>query len=295
MSPAENMLPLPMEASPIVLENVSFSRDGDTILDSISLRVNRGDFLAILGPNGGGKTTLLRIILGLLRPDAGTVRIFGKAPSDARAHIGYVPQFSSIRQDFPATVMDMTLMGAAGNKSTATTGQGGQGVLGGLGGRWRLWANDDAARKKALSLLDHIGIADIADNPIHALSGGQRQRLLLARALMGREDGAPFLLLLDEPTASIDPQGKGCFLEFCDELRRDITMVMVSHEMGMASPFFSNVALVNKTLTLLPENCPDSATLREFIGEHAPDCPVGQMIRHAPGCGCAPDNRGETT
>lgn len=289
MSAAENMVPLPMEASPIVLENVSFSRDGDLILDAVSLRVNRGDFLAILGPNGGGKTTLLRIILGLLRPDTGTVSIFGKAPCDARAHIGYVPQFSSIRQDFPATVMDMTLMGAAGNKSAAAHGRG----------RWRLWSNDDAARKKALGLLDHIGIADLADNPIHALSGGQRQRLLLARALMGREDGAPFLLLLDEPTASIDPQGKGCFLEFCDELRRDITMVMVSHEMGMASPFFSNVALVNKTLTLLPENCPDSAALREFIGEHAPDCPVGQMIRHAPGCDCAPagqdkPGRGET-
>lgn len=278
------MLPLPVEAPPIVLENVSFSRGGDTILDSVSLRVGQGDFLAVLGPNGGGKTTLLRVILGLLKPDTGTVRIFGKAPGDARAHIGYVPQFSSIRQDFPATVMDMALMGAAGNKSALPRGRG----------RWRLWADDDAAREKAMSLLDHIGIADLADNPIHALSGGQRQRLLLVRALMGREEGSPFLLLLDEPTASIDPQGKGCFLEFCNELRRDITMVMVSHEMGMASPFFSNVALVNKTLTLLPESCPDSAALREFIGEHAPDCPVGQMVRHAPGCGCPETGHGES-
>ncbi len=144
-----------------------------------------------------------------------------------------------------------------------------------------------------MGLLDRIGIADLADTPVNALSGGQRQRLLLARALMGRNGTEPFLLLLDEPTASIDPQGKGCFLEFCDSLRRDITMVMVSHELSMASPFFSAVALVNKTLTLVPGNCPDTEAVRSFIGSHAPDCPVGRLLRHAPGCGCAPGQTGE--
>lgn len=274
MSMAAETMPLQDEAFPIVLEDVAFSRDGETVLDAVTLRVQPGEFLAILGPNGGGKTTLLRIILGLLKPDSGTVRIFGKNADNARAHIGYVPQFSTIRQGFPATVLDMVLMGAAGSKNAESWG------------RLRLWSRDAAARKKALALLDNIGIADLAGNPVHALSGGQRQRLLLARALMGREDSAPFLLLLDEPTASIDPQGKGCFLEFCDALRRDITLVMVSHELSMASPFFSSVALVNRTLTLLPENCPDTDVMRSFIGTHAPDCPVGQMVRHIPGCGC---------
>jgi len=264
----------PTEAA-IRLDGVSFSHEGEPILENINLHVMSGDFLAILGPNGGGKTTLLRIILGLLPPDAGTVRIFGKEPGEARRHIGYVPQFSTIRQAFPATVMDMTLMGSAGLNAE------------GPWGRLNLWSKSAKARKRALEILDLIGIAELASNPIHALSGGQRQRLLLARALMGREEGTPFLLLLDEPTASIDPEGKDCFFEFCDRLRHDVTMVMVSHELGMASPFFSGVALVNRTLTLTDTTCPSSETLRTFIGLHAPNCPVNHMVRHSPGCSCA--------
>ncbi len=284
MSAASPILPVP-PARPgpdaIALQGVCFARDREVVLENVTLRVAPGEFLAVLGPNGGGKTTLLRIILGLLSPDAGTVAVFGKSPRDARANIGYVPQFSTIRQDFPASVLDMTLMGAA------TDGNPGR------RGRRTLWYGGAAAREKAMGLLDRIGIADLADNPVNALSGGQRQRLLLARALMGRNGTEPFLLLLDEPTASIDPQGKGCFLEFCDSLRRDITMVMVSHELSMASPFFSAVALVNKTLTLVPGNCPDTEAVRSFIGSHAPDCPVGRLLRHAPGCGCAPGQTGE--
>ncbi|MCC8193175.1 MAG: ABC transporter ATP-binding protein [Deltaproteobacteria bacterium] len=270
----ERIIATPAGDDAVLLQNVSFSRDRETVLENVNLRVAPGDFLAILGPNGGGKTTLLRIILGLLKPNTGTVRIFGKEPGNARSHIGYVPQFSTIRQAFPATVLDMTLMGAAG---LATRGPV---------GRRSLWSRTGPAREKAMRILDLLGIAELANNPVHALSGGQRQRLLLARALMGRDDDEPFLLLLDEPTASIDPEGKGCFLEFCDSLRNDVTMVMVSHELGMASPFFSGVALVNKTLTLVDGNCPSSETLRSFIGVHAPDCPVSRMIRHSPGCGC---------
>ena len=253
----------------VCLEKVSFSRDGENVLENITLRVAPGNFLAILGPNGGGKTTLLRIILGLIKPDTGTVRVFGKPPTEARTHIGYVSQFSTIRQDFPATVLDMTLMGAAGPCS------------GGPWGQWSLWPRDAASRSKALAILDLIGIADLANNPVHALSGGQRQRLLLARALMGRKENEPFLLLLDEPTASIDPQGKGCFLEFCDNLRHDVTMIMVSHELGMASPFFSGVALVNKTLADITGSSPDSETLRALIGTHGPDCPLGRLLHGA--------------
>lgn len=268
----------PVPGQAIAVDAVTFSREGETILDNVTLRVAEGDFLAVLGPNGGGKTTLLRIILGLLPPDSGTVRVFGKAPREARAHVGYVPQFSAIRQDFPATVLDMALMGAATDPPRRAAA--------GLFGRLALWPGDAAARKKALAVLDLLGIADLAANPIHALSGGQRQRLLVARALMGRNEGDPFLLLLDEPTASIDPAGKGCFFEFLDSLRRDITMVVVSHELGMASPFFTHVALVNKTLTLTSGGCPGEEALRDFIGPHAPDCPVGRLLRRAPGRAC---------
>ncbi|MDL2210559.1 ATP-binding cassette domain-containing protein [Desulfovibrio sp. OttesenSCG-928-O18] len=270
--------PAPAALEAVAVDAASFSREGETILDNVSLHVAEGDFLAVLGPNGGGKTTLLRLILGLLPPDSGTVRVFGNPPQEARANIGYVPQFSTIRQDFPATVLDMTLMGAATEKPRALSG--------GFFGRLNLWPRGAAARKKALAVLDLLGIADLAANPVHALSGGQRQRLLVARALMGRNEGEPFLLLLDEPTASIDPAGKGCFFEFLDGLRRDITMMVVSHELGMASPFFTHVALVNKTLTLTSGGCPGAEALRDFIGPHAPECPVSRLLRHAPGCGC---------
>lgn len=254
------------------LDNVSFTREGELVLNGVSLHVKPGEFLAVLGPNGGGKTTLLRIILGLLKPDSGTVRIFGKPPHEARSSVGYVPQFSTIRQNFPATVLDMTLMGAAS--------QGTSGIF----SKRSLWPSDAKARAKALEILDLIGIADLAANPIHALSGGQRQRVMVARALMGREGDSPFILLLDEPTASIDPHGKGCFFDFLGSLRGEVTLVVVSHELAMASPFFSRVALVNKTLTVTEANCPDSDIMRDFIGSHGPNCPVEFMIRHNPDC-----------
>ncbi len=261
----------------ISLENLWFSRGSETVLEDVSLRVDPGDFLAVLGPNGGGKTTLLRLILGLLRPERGTVRVFGTAPDAAREHIGYVPQFSAIRQEFPATVLEMALMGAAhAPKRTEFS----------LFRKQRLWAADPPAVDRALRILDLLGIADIAGSALNALSGGQRQRLLVARALMGRQDGAPFLLLLDEPTASVDPHGKWCFYEFLGSLRGAITIVVVSHELSMASSFFSRVALVNRTLTLAPEGCRNSQVMRAFIGAHAPDCPVGQSVRHGPDCDC---------
>lgn len=270
-----NTLP---ERDAIRIEGVSFSREGETVLDSVTLRLAAGEFLAVLGPNGGGKTTLLKIMLGLLVPDAGTALVFGRAPREARAHIGYVPQFSTIRQDFPATVLDTVLMGAA--RSPGSRGAGG------IFRRLSLWGEDAPARDKALGILDLLGIADRARHPVRALSGGQRQRLLVARALMGRREDAPFLLLLDEPTASIDPVGKGCFFELLGNLRGSVTMVVVSHELGMASPFFDSVALVNKTLVLSPGGCPGAETLRGAIGAHAPDCPVAGLFRHAPGCDC---------
>lgn len=253
------------------VDGVSFSREGEVVLDNVSVHVMPGECLAVLGPNGGGKTTLLRIILGLIKPDSGTVRIFGNPPGTARSSMGYVPQFSTIRQDFPATVLDMTLMGAACQGS-------------GIFGKRVLWPRDAGAKARALEVLDRIGIADLAGHPVHALSGGQRQRVMVARALMGREDDSPFILLLDEPTASIDPHGKGCFFDFLGSLRGEITMVVVSHELAMASPFFSRVALVHKTLTVTEAGCPDSDIMREFIGTHAPDCPVEFMIRHNPDC-----------
>lgn len=249
----------------LAIAGLNFSRDGDSILQNVDLRVGQGDFLAVLGPNGGGKTTLLRLILGLLEPGSGSLAVFGKAPAEARAQIGYVPQYSTMRPDFPATVLQLALMGAS---------------RAGCGGR--LWPEDKAAKEKALALMDVLGIADVAERPASALSGGQRQRLLVARALMGRPENAPFLLLLDEPTASIDPQGKFCFYEFLHKLRGEITILVVSHDISMASPFFSQVALVNRTLTLAPGGRPSLELMQSMLGAHGPECPVGHLMQPEP-------------
>lgn len=262
------------ENDAVSMENVCFSREGQTVLENVSFSLKNGEFMAILGPNGGGKTTLLKIMLGLFTPGRGAVRVFGASPEKMRASIGYVPQFSTIRQEFPATVLDMAMMGAASQDKT------------GFFGPAKLWGTNRDDKNKALGVLEKIGIADLAKSPIHALSGGQRQRLLVARALMGRKGTEPFLLLLDEPTASIDPEGKGCFFEFLDNLRGDVTMVIVSHELGMISPFFDHVALVNTTLSINPGPCADTDVMRAFIGLHSPNCPVESILRHSPGCGC---------
>lgn len=259
------------------IDNLSFSYTNcEPALENVSLAVEQGDFLAIIGPNGGGKSTLLRLILGLLRPQQGAVSVFGSSPSTVSRHIGYVPQFSTMQPDFPASVLDMTLMGAA--------------CPGALGGSW---PTGRKAREKALGYLDLLGLGDCARQPVGSLSGGQRQRALVARALMGRPAGlhqsgeeqtgaAPFLLLLDEPTASIDPQGKFCFYEFLGKLRGSVSIIVVSHDLFMASPFFSHIVFVNRTLTGLTGNELSVENLNVLFGQHLHDCPIADL-QHA-GC-----------
>ena len=281
-APIRNTVPTeqPVSSAPVVeISGLGFCHGRDAVLEDVNLRVEAGEFLAVIGPNGGGKTTLLRLILGLLRPDTGSVRVFGQTPGSVNGRIGYVPQFSTLNLDFPASVLEMTLMGAARPSSR--------------GGNWRL---GKTIRNRALDYLDTLGLADCAHLPVSSLSGGQRQRALVARALMSkpdpdeaaRRDGgpSPFLLLLDEPTASIDPQGKFCFYEFLGKLRGSVTLIVVSHDLLMVSPFFSSVAAVNKSLIRLQnsELTPENLTL--LFGRHLHECPVadlqhaGQALHH---------------
>ena len=262
----------PAPSAPVVeISGLGFCHGRDPVLEDVNLRVEAGEFLAVIGPNGGGKTTLLRLILGLLRPDTGSVRVFGQAPGSMNGRIGYVPQFSTLNLDFPASVLEMILMGAARPTSR--------------GGNWRL---GKTIRSKALDYLDTLGLADCAHLPVSSLSGGQRQRALVARALMSRPDpgegrdgdASPFLLLLDEPTASIDPQGKFCFYEFLGKLRGSVTLIAVSHDLLMVSPFFSSIAAVNKSLVRLQssELTPENLTI--LFGRHLHECPVADL-QHA--------------
>lgn len=262
--------PLP---APVRLRHVSCSYGGrEKALEDVSLTVRHGEFLALIGPNGGGKTTLLKIMLGLLPPEQGEVDIFGSPPASIRDRIGYVPQFSGLRNDFPSSVLDAVLMGAARTSA--------------FGGSWK---TDADAKRKALHYLDILGMADSAHLQISELSGGQRQRALVARSLMGRpgspeESGpeSPFLLLLDEPTSNIDPGGRFCFYEFLDKLRGQVTVIVVSHDFFLNSPFFSGIIFVNKDLTRLEGKNLSPEDLALLFGQHKHECPLADM-QHAAG------------
>jgi zinc transport system ATP-binding protein len=252
---------------PVVrVRGVSFSYDGQNALSGVDLDVGRGDFLAVLGPNGGGKTTLLRLILGLLRPVEGTVRVFGQEPDRARGRVGYVPQQVAggmLRRDFPITVREVVLMGLLG-----------PGRPGGWRGFW--WGAAD--RKRADAALEKVEMDRYAGRRFPALSGGQQKRVLIARSLVAD----PELLILDEPTANIDPQGKFCFHQVLSRLTREVTTIAVSHDLSLLTAGVTAVACVNNALihNPAPELTPEMIAL--IYGVHSHQCPMDAFIRGIP-------------
>ncbi len=209
----------------VELKNVSHAYNGEVALEDVNLDILHGDFIAMIGPNGGGKTTLLKIILGLVSPDSGTVRVKGKSAHKASSCIGYVPQNVDINRNFPISVLDVVLMGKLDPK--------------------RRWARKSVAnRREAVAALDRMGMASAANKKIGTLSGGQRQRVFIARALVT----APQLLLLDEPTAGIDTKGQAQFYKLLKDLNSEITIVVVSHDLLVISSYVKSVACMNKRL-----------------------------------------------
>ncbi len=209
----------------IEIKDLDFAYNGETVLKDVNLTIRRKDFVAIIGPNGGGKTTLLKLILGLLTPVNGTLRIDGKSPREASPCIGYVPQDVHTNLSFPITAIDVVLMGMIDPKRRLS----------------RRSANN---RRDALTALDRMEMAAHADKKIGMLSGGQRQRVFIARAMVAQ----PKLLLLDEPTASIDTKGQADFYRLLEELNQDITVLVVSHDLLVISRYVKSVACVNKKL-----------------------------------------------
>jgi zinc transport system ATP-binding protein len=212
--------------TPIVeIHNVTFAYNGETALQDVSLEIQQGDFIAMIGPNGGGKTTLVKLILGLLTPDKGTIRVTGQSSQKASACIGYVPQDVHINRSFPITAMDVVLMGKLAPK--------------------KRWARKTASnRLEAMAALERLEMAPLAERKISELSGGQCQRVFIARALVTQ----PRLLLLDEPTASIDTKGQAEFFEMLKDLNKDVTIVVVSHDLLAVSRYVKSVACVNRVL-----------------------------------------------
>lgn len=236
------------------------------ILEDVSLDVYRDDFLGIIGPNGGGKTTLLKIILGLLEPQKGRVSVFGRPPREVRHQIGYVPQHARIDASVAATVLDIVLAGRIAHA------------------RWgfRYRRKDREIAREALRL---TGMIQMADRRIGTLSGGQRQRVLIARALAAE----PKLLLLDEPTAGIDPYVEQNLTDLLHQLNETLPIVVVSHDIGFVSTHLKRVACLNRRLTVHRVSEITQATMTDFYREqvqmvhHLACCPLGD-----PGCqhGC---------
>ena len=209
----------------IALEGVSLARRGAAVLEGVSLTVAHDDYLAILGPNGGGKTTLLQVMLGLVRPDRGLVRVLGGPAGRAHGQIGYVPQDVRFDLDFPIRVLDVVLMGR-------------------LAARGLLRPFRAADRAAARAALARVEMAELAERPVGALSGGQRQRVLIARALAME----PRVLLLDEPMASLDERIGRNLWELLGELARHMAVVLVSHDIGAISHHVRSVACLNVRL-----------------------------------------------
>ena len=214
------------ESMPVVdIKNVTFSYTDDPVLLDVNLTVHKGDFIAMIGPNGGGKTTLLRLILGLLKPTAGTIRVNGKTVQKVSSCMGYVPQDVHINRNFPITAIDVVLMGKLDPK--------------------KRWATKSSSNyKEAMTALERLEMAIHAQKKIGDLSGGQRQRVFIARALVTQ----PKLLLLDEPTANIDTKGQTDFFKLLKNLNKKITILMVSHDLLVISRYVKSVACVNKRL-----------------------------------------------
>jgi len=211
---------------PIVdIKDVTFAYNGQAVLRNIDLEIVEGDFIAMIGPNGGGKTTLLKLILGLLKPDAGTIRVMGQPAIKAAPQIGYVPQDVHINRSFPITAIDVVKMGLLAPRR-----------------RWRPSASQD--RREAMAALDRLDAAPLANCKMGTLSGGQRQRVFIARAL----SAGPRLMLLDEPTASIDPQGRADFYKLLETLNQDVAILVVSHDLLTISRYAKSVACVNRQL-----------------------------------------------
>lgn len=227
----------------IRMDGVDFGYDESLVLENVNFTIGERDFASIVGPNGGGKTTLLKLMLGLIEPRRGQVCIFQTSPHRVRTRIGYMPQHSQLDPKFPVCVLDVVLTGRLGITRTI--------------GPYR--ASDKAAARQALH---EVGLAELESRPFAALSGGQRQRVLIARALASQPD----LLLLDEPTANLDLRVQDDLYELLRQLSTKVTVVLVSHDVGFVSKFVKTVVCVNRSVHVHSSGDLDSEAIIRLYG-----------------------------
>ncbi|UFH60314.1 metal ABC transporter ATP-binding protein [Sulfurovum mangrovi] len=258
--------------SVIDVTNVSFSYEKELILEEINLSVQKEDFLAIIGPNGGGKSTLLKVILGILNPKKGTVKVLGKEPSKNLSHIGYVPQNTNVNTDFPIKVIEVVMMGH-------------------VGGKRPLFGYGKEEISCAMGALAQVGMEAYADQKIGSLSGGQRQRVMIARALCAH----PSILILDEPTASIDVAGQRDIYELLKLLAKSVTIIVVSHDISVILEYANKVAHINKTLSYHDISNKEKTFHTHSKGEHFCEVELLQMLGSKSSCeACEPVEKWRT-
>jgi len=215
-----------MTDTPVIeLSNVTFGYTATPVVEDVTLQIDAGEYVAVVGPNGSGKSTLMELVLGLLRPDAGTARLFGEdsAAFDDGARIGYVAQRANASTEMPITVREVVRMGRYPHV-----------------GFGRLSAADEAAVQRALAT---VGMNQFANRPVTALSGGQRQRAFIARALAGDAD----LLVLDEPTVGVDAESVDAFYDLLESLHEDgITVVLIEHDLHAVTEHVDRVICLNR-------------------------------------------------
>ena len=235
----------------ISARNVTFSYGGPPVLESASFTIERGDFASIVGPNGGGKTTLLKLILGLLQPAQGEIRVMNRPASEARPLIGYMPQQADLDPNFPMNVTEIVLMGRLAPRMAPGP-----------------FGRED--RRLAAGIIEMLGLENVRHRSLAELSGGQRQRVLIARALACQ----PEILLLDEPTAHLDLHLEDEFLEIVKELNQRMTVVMVSHDLGFVASCVNRCICVNRHVHLHPTSALKDDLIRSMYGDSV------RLIRH---------------
>ena len=243
-----------MKSAVLHFHDVCFAYEGQEVLHNVNLSVPDKSMVAVVGPNGGGKTTLLKLALGLLKPRCGRVRVFGDPPERRRRNIGYVAQDLSFDPAFPVSARDVVLMGRADRHWLGP------------------YRRED--RAKAARALERVRLEHLSRRSLAHLSGGERQRLLIAQALVSN----PELLLLDEPTASVDTKVEHEIYDLLHELNERMTIIVVSHNLNVVTRHASHVACVNHTASLTRVDKLTEGELRAF---HRGDMTV---LRHGPDC-----------
>lgn len=213
----------------IFIDHVDFGYEKTRVLEDVCLTIPTGQFTGVFGPNGGGKTTFLKLLMGFLKPDRGSIALFGQSSAQFSKRIGYVPQAMHLDKAFPISVMEVVLMGCLSACP------------------W--WGRySQKSRQQAETALKRVDLLSMADAPFGTLSGGQAQRVLIARAIAGN----PHLLLLDEPTASVDLEAEKAIYHLLQELRHQMTIIMVSHDLQSIITHADTFICIHRTVTQVP-------------------------------------------